>query len=755
MKLPATLTLRLAQGVVILIFLILGIALSVTAPFNEGPDEVAHFQFSRFIARYSRLPTTWEERAEAGYKSDWPPLFYLIVGFIGQGIDLDSPPYVKVAQNNPRLQLVVGHENIIGWRALTTEDPYQGEVLLWYLGRWLTLLCGAVGIGATYLLVRVAYPQYSWLALSAAALLGFLPTYLHISGVISYEPLLGAVLAFYFLVLFYTIQHPERGWLYLGLGLLMGLAGLTKYTPLPAMPILPLLVVWLGYRQKWGWRTTMQRLGLVSLGLLLTAGGWFIYVLVYFNRVAELGWVKGVVDPFLISDGSDATSMRLANLITDVGLDRADIRYDDSFWIWLWRNMNWGGREFAWLLVGLWALALAGFMRQWRNRMTERQRLWVLVVIGHILLFMALPFLRFLLTRQAATGMSQHILFPAGAAAIVLTVQGMSVWLHPRYLTLVLSIVAVVYLGLGAASIPETYAQPWPVQTVPLSDNEQVLATFETISLIGYEQTVDNDTLKVTLQWRAEDFAVEDYWIELTLQDREGQPWVRWVGQPLNGRYPTRAWAPGDRLREVIYLPIAGLPAEDYQLHLHLLNEFETDASDRGKVLSLSRFRLNPPAMLGANNLFVGDREVRYAFWPDKWAKGAMPTYREDENTQPITSAFSGTPQSPISNLHLTLYWRAETPLTLDYTTFVHIRNSDGEIVAQSDHVPFDGAYPTGLWHPGDIIADKAVIPLGAQILAGEYSLVVGMYDFNTGERLAVPDTGNNEVILTRFEVGR
>jgi hypothetical protein len=95
--------------------------------------------------------------------------------------------------------------------------------------------------------------------------------------------------------------------------------------------------------------------------------------------------------------------------------------------------------------------------------------------------------------------------------------------------------------------------------------------------------------------------------------------------------------------------------------------------------------------------------------------------------------------------LNLTLYWRSDATLPTDYTTFVHIRDSTGQsagqsgtIVAQMDRPPADGAYPTSLWDPGEVIPDAIQIPVPAQIPAGGYEIVVGLYDPATGKRLGV-----------------
>jgi hypothetical protein len=119
-----------------------------------------------------------------------------------------------------------------------------------------------------------------------------------------------------------------------------------------------------------------------------------------------------------------------------------------------------------------------------------------------------------------------------------------------------------------------------------------------------------------------------------------------------------------------------------------------------------------------------------------------------DEAGQPFSTL-----TAPPALLKLTLYWRSESTLLIDYTTFAHLRDGNGNIVAQKDEPPLDGAYPTGLWNPGEMIADEIMLPLPKNLPAGRYQLVIGLYDFYTGRRLTVPDHPANEVELFDVEL--
>ena len=77
----------------------------------------------------------------------------------------------------------------------------------------------------------------------------------------------------------------------------------------------------------------------------------------------------------------------------------------------------------------------------------------------------------------------------------------------------------------------------------------------------------------------------------------------------------------------------------------------------------------------------------------------------------------------------ITLYWQPLNRLGADYTTFIHLINANGDKIAQSDHRPGGVYYPTSLWKPGETLGDSHTMRLPADLGAGPYTLVVGLYD--------------------------
>ncbi len=89
--------------------------------------------------------------------------------------------------------------------------------------------------------------------------------------------------------------------------------------------------------------------------------------------------------------------------------------------------------------------------------------------------------------------------------------------------------------------------------------------------------------------------------------------------------------------------------------------------------------------------------------------------------------------------LAVTLHWQAAHRLAIDYTVFVHLVDADGQRVAQHDGQPWWAfPLPTSSWQPDERLRDLHRLPLPNDLPSGEYRLHVGVYDWQTLERLPV-----------------
>jgi hypothetical protein len=61
----------------------------------------------------------------------------------------------------------------------------------------------------------------------------------------------------------------------------------------------------------------------------------------------------------------------------------------------------------------------------------------------------------------------------------------------------------------------------------------------------------------------------------------------------------------------------------------------------------------------------------------------------------------------PGDEITVTLYWQPVQALTIDYTSYVHLLNSAGQGMTQSDHRPGGVYYPSSNWQEGEILIDR------------------------------------------------
>ena len=86
--------------------------------------------------------------------------------------------------------------------------------------------------------------------------------------------------------------------------------------------------------------------------------------------------------------------------------------------------------------------------------------------------------------------------------------------------------------------------------------------------------------------------------------------------------------------------------------------------------------------------------------------------------------------------VELTLFWMAKGAAENYWSVFTHLRSPDGSVAAQHDKVPYDGLYPPDRWMAGQIIDDRYTIEIADDLEPGEYTIYIGMYDHQTGDRL-------------------
>lgn len=90
-------------------------------------------------------------------------------------------------------------------------------------------------------------------------------------------------------------------------------------------------------------------------------------------------------------------------------------------------------------------------------------------------------------------------------------------------------------------------------------------------------------------------------------------------------------------------------------------------------------------------------------------------------------------------DVHVALGWEAlvDQP-ALDAKVFVHLINSDGQIIAQQDGIPVHWTRPFATWRQNEVLLDAYTLSLPEGIDVNQTSLRIGLYHPDTGARVPV-----------------
>lgn len=246
------------------------------------------------------------------------------------------------------------------------------------------------------------------------------------------------------------------------------------------------------------------------------------------------------------------------------------------------------------------------------------------------------------------------------------------------------------------------------------------------LSLVGYHfepaRVKPGATTKLFLMWQVQRPIDGYYFIFLHLFDvAQRRRWAQ-INTYLMGaaRWPIGVTVP--RLIEFELPP--GAPAGPYRVEVGVYHG-----------ASLARLpRLDPNGQVIDDKIVIGNLQVQQQ-------PAAPPAY-------PLVDLIFGrqiqltgidlaqTSLQPGQVLTYTLYWQATKAPDRDYTVFNHLLDARGRLVLGQDNFPLRNQYPTSWWNPGEIVRDPYTLSLPPDLEPGRYTLRVGLYQVDTGERL-------------------
>ena len=250
---------RRAEGAVLAVILVAYLALAglyaVRTPDWQAPDEPAHYNYVRQIADEGRLPVIapgdWQQDYQEALKAS---------GFDPALLDrLDTIQYED-------------HQPPLYYLLQTPVYALSGGDLLAL--RLASALLGAGAVIGAWAVIRAALPGRRSLALAGAGFVAFLPQHLSILASVNNDALAELVVA---LTLWAAVAYLRgaRRVRPLTLGVLAGIALITKTTIyfLAGIVVLAVLLRW--RRERWPPRTAAAHLAAVILPALLIGGVWW------------------------------------------------------------------------------------------------------------------------------------------------------------------------------------------------------------------------------------------------------------------------------------------------------------------------------------------------------------------------------------------------------------------------------------------------------------------------------------------------
>jgi hypothetical protein len=240
----------------------------------------------------------------------------------------------------------------------------------------------------------------------------------------------------------------------------------------------------------------------------------------------------------------------------------------------------------------------------------------------------------------------------------------------------------------------------------------------DTVRLLGYDADPGlvgaDDALTISLHWQPLRQMGADYTTFVHVLNADGVVIGQSDHKPGGDFYPTSLWRPGELLKDTHQIAIGPEPGRPpYTLEVGLYRPGDTleHLGQPQRVGQLGHAR--PADALPADDA----REDRIVF-------GDVLTLLSHEMTLDGDLA------------RVRLYWQAVGAPARDYTVFVHLVDEADQIVAQIDRPPLDGEMPTSTWPAGYVAADEMTLALPEELTAGDYRLLVGLYDATTSQRL-------------------
>ncbi len=731
--------------IIMALFFIMATAVNIINPIFEGPDELQHYQFVRYLQTERSLPI--QELDGPQSQSHQPPLYYVLGAALTAGVDYSlnpTPPDINPHWTSYKPWLVHKDNKSLFLPRLIDRFPYQGVALSMHLIRLLSTVLSTASVGIMWTIAQALFSERPWAAVLLTTAVAFNPMFVYIGGSVNNDSLIILLVTGHIWLVWQALRNGYDWRTCVLLGVTWGLALLAKLPGLFACSLWGLgLLAYCADEQNWwdlrrfNWGFLFGRCVLITSVFLLVAGWWFVRNIMVYDDPLALERVIAVW-------GARAPEQYNFSHIS------ADVR---SSWQNFWGRFGYGQivfhQPFYWVVNGLSSLALLGLIQVVRKRRGRgdkpplldgaRSGLWLVLTAAWPLYVAAL----FYYIYRNPTGGNGRYTYPVIVGFAALFSLGLTTLLGRWRKQGVLFISAVLF-GLSIYSIgflQWTYLSPAGQELS--TDTPQLWAwgggQVRLLSTAFNQRTIyPGDELELTACWVSETAVTADYTLFLNGVDGSFNKYVDRNTQMGLGTYPTSHWPVGEPFCERYKLPTIEVWTD-----LPVVVPFNIGFVDTAAEITVQTEIPNgePQDFMTVGPLkFVPEQPMIVP--PLAYASGVS-------FTQGVTLVdFEFVDGDDGATVRLG--WESTQDLSEDLTLFVHVLDETGELVAQSDVPPqtATGIYPTTFWGNGRIVTSQQ-LPLTSDLLE-EMTVLVGLYRPDDFVRLplATPDPQYGDVAV-------
>jgi hypothetical protein len=520
------------------------------------------------------------------------------------------------------------------------------------------------------------------------------------------------------------LRAPELpGWLSLaGLGILLGLGALAKFSGVLLWPLAAVIVLRLAWRDK-----TPRWLALASLLVfgtaLALAGWWFIRNLRLYGDMSGFGVHWAVVGT--------------RQMPSDLGAIWAEFRgFRYSFWaLFGWFNIL-VPQAFYWVVDAVTILGLAGFVWATIKRLRREPR-WKLEIFAMACAWFCLVAVGLFRWTTLTYGSQGRLLFPVLPTVALVLVAGLATLIPRRAKRLLGGVALAAWIAWSATCaisfLRHEYALPPRADSLaglglaPAGLNVRYGDCCELVGYLPPEQPVyDGDSVPLTLIWKVLSNVDQNYTLFVHASTVGGETLDQEDTYHGSGMFPTSQWRAGEFISDTVYVPISW-PSEEPSAIRFFVGLYDLDPENRLPAFSADGEELEA--------VVAGEVAVIPHQWPEVHPDPDVDTLF-GRGIRLAHAEFQPDKARPGEVVTVTLQWQALERITQDYTGFVHLVDPEGTKVAQDDHVPLPEQLPTHLWLPGMVLSDAYTLELPLDLASGAYELRGGLYSHESGQRL-------------------